>query len=74
MIAEQLRQAIEESGQNLHQLASACGVSQPVLYRFMAGQRGLNLATAERLAAHFGLELAQQRKRPAARKNRRKSA
>ena len=61
-LADRLRREIERSGQNLNQLAGACGVAQPVLYRFMTGERGLTLETVERLAAHFGLRFVKGRK------------
>jgi plasmid maintenance system antidote protein VapI len=38
-------------------VAVAAGVLQPVLHRFMKGERDLTLTTAQKLADHFGLEL-----------------
>jgi plasmid maintenance system antidote protein VapI len=38
-------------------VAVEAGVPQPVLHRFMTGERDLTLRTAQKLADHFGLEL-----------------
>ena len=38
-------------------VAAAAGVPQPVLSRFMRGDRDVMLGTAQKLADHFGLEL-----------------
>jgi plasmid maintenance system antidote protein VapI len=56
-IADQLRQAIQASGQSQYALAKAVGVHQSVISRFLAGQRDVTLATAAKLAEHLGLEL-----------------
>jgi plasmid maintenance system antidote protein VapI len=52
-----LRRAVRESGRSVNAVAKAAGVAQPVLYRFMTGERDLTLDTAQRLADYFGLEL-----------------
>ena len=62
-IAEVLRNAIEESGQSVYGIAKAADIPQPVLHRFYAGERDLTLATANKLAVYFGLELKPKGKR-----------
>jgi len=56
-IADQLRQAIEDSGQSVYAIAKAAGIAQPVLHRFYTGERDLTLSTADKLIEYFGLEL-----------------
>jgi plasmid maintenance system antidote protein VapI len=56
-IAEELRRKVRECGLSVNAVAKAAGVAQPVLHRFMTGERDLTLSTAQRLADHFGLEL-----------------
>lgn len=51
------RNAIENSGVNIAQLAKLSGVDRSQLYRFMQGQRGLSIKTAEQLAKQVGLDL-----------------
>lgn len=63
MIDGQLRKAIADSGQSLNALAKASGVSQPVLSRFVAGQRDIYWATACKLAKELGLQLVKRRSR-----------
>ncbi|MDA1056011.1 MAG: helix-turn-helix transcriptional regulator [Planctomycetota bacterium] len=61
-IADQLRQAIEDSGESVYAIAKAAGIAQPVLHRFAAGERDLTLTTADKLLEYFGLELTPTRK------------
>lgn len=56
-IAETLRTAIAESGENLAAIGRAAGIPQPVLWRFMAGERDLTLRTADKLLEYFRLEI-----------------
>lgn len=56
-IADQLRKAIEDSGQSVYALAKAADIAQPVLHRFYTGERDLTLTTADKLLVYFELEL-----------------
>lgn len=56
-IADQLRQAIEDSGESVNAIARAADIAQPVLYRFYTGERDLTLTTADKLIRYFGFEL-----------------
>ena len=55
-ISDQLRRAIEQSGQSRYAIWKATGVAQSTLSRFMAGE-GLTLDVIDRLARHLGLNL-----------------
>ena len=56
-ISGRLREAIERSGQTRYRIALATGISQAALSRFITGERGLALESADKLAAYLGLEL-----------------
>ena len=56
-ISDALRAAILDSGTTVYAVAKGSGVSQPALSRFLSGERDLRLASADRLAAYFGMEL-----------------
>jgi plasmid maintenance system antidote protein VapI len=56
-LAEQLKHAVAATGKSVSAVARESGVPQPVLHRFVTGERGLLLDTADRLAAYLGLEL-----------------
>lgn len=60
-ISEALRQIILESGLTEIEIERATGVSNANLNRFMRGKRGLSLATVDKLAEHFGLELVKRK-------------
>jgi transcriptional regulator with XRE-family HTH domain len=52
-----LKEAIQESGLSVNELAKQSGVSQPQLSRFMRGDRSLTLPAAEKLVEFFGMRL-----------------
>ena len=56
-MAEVLRKAVREPGLSVNAVAKAAGIAQPVLHRFVTGERDLTLDTAQKLADYFGLEL-----------------
>jgi hypothetical protein len=56
-LAETLRQAVRDSGRTLSAVAEGAEMPLPVLSRFMRGDRDIRLASADRLAAFFDLEL-----------------
>ena len=55
--ADVIRQAVEDSGRTPYAIALESGVSQAVLSRFLRGERGLNLDTADKLCRALGLDL-----------------
>ncbi len=56
-LTESLREAIRAYDGNVRSLSAQCGVTNPVLYRFLKGQRTITLETADTLAEFLGLEL-----------------
>ena len=54
---EIFRLAMKRSGMSLIELAKRTGVDKSQLYRFMHGERGLSIKTAERVAKEVGLDL-----------------
>lgn len=57
VLADTLRQAIVDSGLTVYAIAKGSSVSQPVVHRFMAGERDLTLGTASRLCTYLKLRL-----------------
>jgi transcriptional regulator with XRE-family HTH domain len=56
-VAEQLRRAIAGSGMSLNRLATATGVHQAQLSRFLRRERSLQLTAVVKLCNHLGLRL-----------------
>ena len=62
-LEKQIRMAIKKSGISVYQLAKDSEIPQPVLSRFVNGQRGINLSTASKIAQTLGLKLVLKKKR-----------
>jgi DNA-binding Xre family transcriptional regulator len=56
-LAAAIISALAGKNMSTYALAAAARISQPVLHRFLSGERGINLDTAERLCDFLGLEL-----------------
>jgi hypothetical protein len=57
-IADQLRQAIRESGLTHYRIAKEAGIPKPdPIARFVSGERDLRLESAAKIARALGLEL-----------------
>jgi DNA-binding Xre family transcriptional regulator len=56
-LPQSIKQAMVATGMSVNGLANQCGVAQAILQRFLAGKRGINLDTAERICSYLGLEL-----------------
>jgi len=56
-IPQRLKNAIKQTGKSVYQVAKDSGVAQPVILRFLSGERDIRLETAEKLAQSLGLEL-----------------
>lgn len=54
---EIIRDAIKRDGRSMYRLALDSGVNSAVLLRFMAGERDMNLRTADKVCRAIGLEL-----------------
>jgi plasmid maintenance system antidote protein VapI len=57
LISETLRASIQSDVRSVTRIAEDAGVPQPVLSRFVRGERDVTLGTADKLAAALGLEL-----------------
>ncbi len=68
-LSKQLRAAVK-AAESVNSVAVAAGVPQPMLCRFAKGN-GISLATADRLAEYFGLELQPKAKAAKGRKGKR---
>ena len=62
-VSDQLREAIQRYG-TVYALSRDSGISQPVIGRFLHGQRGLKLATVDRLCEFFEMHLTRPKRRP----------
>lgn len=61
-LAARIRDAITRTGKNLNTVAKESGVTQPVLQRFMSGERDILLTkTAQKLCKYLGLELREKK-------------
>ena len=56
-LANQLRQAIADSGKSQYRIAIDTGIAQPIISRFVNSDRDISLETADKLMEYFGLEL-----------------
>ena len=56
-VTEQLRRAIERSGQSFRDIAKETGVNVGVVSRFVRKERGINGDTVDKLCRWLGLEL-----------------
>ena len=57
-IIDELLKAIANSGVTEYRVAKDSGVPQPVLNRFLRGERGISLQTAAKLCKYLNLHLA----------------
>jgi plasmid maintenance system antidote protein VapI len=57
MVSQALRDAISERGLTAYAAAKQAGVSVDAIQRFLKEQRGLTLATVDKLADSLGLSL-----------------
>jgi hypothetical protein len=56
-LTEAIKSAVRSTGKSVSAVARESGVSQPALHRFLAGQRGLTLHSADRLCPYLRLAL-----------------
>jgi hypothetical protein len=73
-ISLSLRDEIRRHRLTAYAAAKRAGVSVDAVQRFLNGQRGLNLATADKLAASLGLTLCPESPPPAPEHDRRSSS
>jgi plasmid maintenance system antidote protein VapI len=56
-LTTQIKRLIDASGLSIYKLAKESGIPQPVLQRFVSGERDIKLSTADKLAVYFRLTL-----------------
>ena len=56
-LTEQLRLAVETCGRTRYRISKDTGIDETALSRFASGERGLSMATLDRLADYLGLDL-----------------
>ena len=61
-LSDQLRHAVETSGQTRAQISRATGISEPSLSQLMSGKRFLIPTAMDTLAEYLGLELVAKRR------------
>lgn len=59
-LADAIRDAIRAAGPNTTAVAAGSGVPQPVLSRFVRGERGMTLESAEKVCRYLGLRLVRE--------------
>jgi len=57
-LSDQVRQAVDESGQSRYAIGKATGIDAATLSRFMSGERGIPMKTLDVLADHLDLNIA----------------
>jgi hypothetical protein len=62
-LTDQLRRAIDESGETRYAIGKAAGVDQATLSRFCSGERGLSMEAMDRLGAYLELKLVSARRK-----------
>jgi transcriptional regulator with XRE-family HTH domain len=62
-VSDQLREAIQNSGESLCQIANGSGVNDGMLSRFTRGLRGLSTKSVDRLCDYLNLELRESKRK-----------
>ena len=61
-VSDQLREAVNAYG-TVYRAAKESGICQPVLQRFVNGERGLSMENIDKLAEFFGMRLTRPTRR-----------
>lgn len=71
-VLDELWAAMDASDDTRYRIAQATGIANSILSRFVNGERGLSIESAEKLADYLGLEIIvrPKRRRTAKRKGR----
>ena len=56
-LSDQIRHAVSKCGKSRYQIAQVTGIGEAALSRFVHGERGLSLASLDKLAAYLALEV-----------------
>ena len=68
-LSDQIRRAIDDSGQTRYRIAAETDIDQSALAKFYNGHRGLSTEAMDRLGEYLGLAIIMRRK-PLKRKGR----
>ena len=66
----ELRKVVEASEESLRSIARATGLDVSQISRFVKGERGLTMESAESILRHLGYEIRIVRKKPAAKRRK----
>jgi plasmid maintenance system antidote protein VapI len=61
-LSDEVRKAIDDSGESRYAIAKATGIDESALGKFYNGQRGITTDTLDRLAEHLKLRIVMDRK------------
>jgi plasmid maintenance system antidote protein VapI len=61
-LSDEVRKAIDDSGESRYAIAKATGIDESALGKFYNGQRGITTDTLDRLAEHLELRIVMDRK------------
>ena len=61
-LSDQVRRAIEDSGETRYAICKATGLDNATLCRFMSGERGLSTTALDTLAEYLELSIVSSRK------------
>ena len=61
-LSDQVRKAIDDSGESRYAIAKATGIDESALAKFYNGQRGITTDTLDRLAEYLRLRIVIDRK------------
>ncbi len=61
-LTDTIRQSIKTSEVDQKTIADDTGINGSVISRFVRGQQGISLTTADKLAAYFGYELKKKKR------------
>lgn len=56
-LTEQIRRKIETCGQSMYEIAEKTGISYPVIYRFVKGERGVTVKTLDVLCKYLKIKI-----------------
>ena len=62
IISDQVRQAIDDSGESRYRIAQETGIDESALAKFYNGQRGITTDTLDRIGKYLGLRIVMDRK------------
>lgn len=62
-LSDQIRQAIDDSGQTRYRIAEGAGIDESALAKFYNGKRGLSLNSLDKMASYLELYICKRNKK-----------